>query len=469
MSSKSEKNNGKTEQRQKGKPQPALFRLAALTLAAALSTGLMAGCSGSRSASGDGVKDASGQQSGDAGKDEKVTIEYWQYQYPVKVDLINSLIKEFEKTHPNITVKQTNFPYDQYNEKVATLIPAGKGPDVINLYYGWLPKYTASGYLQPLPKESFPDSKIKEEFFPFVEAAKIGGSYYAIPTAVRTLGLYYNKDLFAKAGLDPAKPPATWEELVDYSKKLTEKDAKGEFVVEGMAWQPNSQLHHWYRDALVYQAGGKDISEDRKRVLWNETPAGLQAFKYLLDFATVHKVGTKDFYNDDITAFKGGHAAMNIDGSFQLGGLKKDAPNLNFAVAPLPAYKGKATQASFWANGITKNAKGKKLEAATEFLKFLTSKEVQEQWVEKVGELPASKAVALQDKYAKDEKIGPFIRQLGDANAHFFVDEKLERDYFVQAVDSVVLNKVPAEKAFEELVAKTQKLYDDYWAKQAKK
>ncbi|RAJ03055.1 MULTISPECIES: extracellular solute-binding protein [Paenibacillus] len=398
---------------------------------------------------------------------EPITIEYWQYEFPAKVELINTLIQEFETEHPNIKVKQTNFPYDQYNQKVATLVPAGKGPDVINLYYGWLPKYVQSGYLQPLPESSFPG--IAEAFFPFVDTAKLNGSYYALPTGVRTLGLFYNKDLFTKAGLDPEKPPTTWEELVSDAKALTETDKNGQLVTEGFAWEPGSQLHHWFRDGLLYQAGGKDTSEDRRKILWNDTPAGLEAFKYLVDFATVHKVGINGFYTDDANAFKTGHAAINVDGSYRLGSIKKDAPDLNFAVAPLPGYKGKSTQASFWANAIPANVTGEKLEAATAFLQFLISKGVQEQWVEKVGELPAQKEVALQDKYVNDPLLGPFISQLNDANAHFFIDETQERTLFVNAVDEVLLNHVPEEQAFNDLVAKTQKLYDDYWAKQDKK
>ncbi|MGG2201053.1 extracellular solute-binding protein [Paenibacillus validus] len=442
--------------------------LSALSLSALT---VLSGCSGSGAAQADNAKPVAEAPKGaqPTASDEKITIEYWQYEFPAKVELVNKLIQDFQKTHPNITIKHTNFPYDQYNEKVATLVPAGKGPDVINLYYGWLPKYVSSGYLQPLPESEFSEAKVKAEFFPFVDAAKLNGKYYAIPTAVRTLGLFYNKDLFTKAGLDPSKPPATWEELITYAKKLTETDKNGQFVVEGLAWQPGAQLHHWFRDALIYQAGGKDTSEDRRKLLWNDSPAGLEAFSYLVDLAVKHKVGINGFYNDDITAFKGGHAAMNVDGSFQLGSIKRDAPNLNYAIAPLPSYKSKATQASFWANAIPKNVEGKKLEAATEFLKFLTSKEVQEQWVEKIGELPAKKEVALQEKYTKDEKLGPFIEQLSVANSHFFVDEKLERDYFTQAVDQILLNKTDYKTAFDELVAKTQKLYDDYWAKQDKK
>jgi multiple sugar transport system substrate-binding protein len=399
--------------------------------------------------------------------DKKVTIEYWQYEFPAKVELINELIKEFQTTHPNITVKQTNFPYDQYNQKVATLVPAGKGPDIINLYYGWLPKYVASGYLQPLPEDVFTTAEIESNFYPLVSAAKIDGSYYAIPTAVRTLALFYNKDLLSKAQI--TELPTTWEQLVDVSKKLTETDAKGQFVVEGFAWEPGAQLHHWYRDGLLHQAGGQDLSDDRRKILWAETPAGLEAFQYLIDFAIKHKVGINGFYENDSNAFMTGHAAINVDGSFRLGSIKKDFPDLNYGVAPLPSYKSKSAPSSFWANAIPKNVEGDKLKAASEFLKFLTSKEVQEKWVEQIGELPAQKAVATQDKYVSDEKLGPFISQLDDSRAHFFIDETQEKTLFVDATNEVLLNNVPVEKAFQNLVAKTQKLYDDYWASVDKK
>ncbi|WP_364146251.1 extracellular solute-binding protein [Paenibacillus sp. LPE1-1-1.1] len=402
------------------------------------------------------------QASDTAASDPKVTIEYWQYEFPAKVELINELIKEFQALHPNITIKQTNFPYDQYNQKVATLVPAGKGPDIINLYYGWLPKYVSSGYLQKLPEDAFPTAEIESQFYPLVNAAKIDGSYYAIPTAVRTLALFYNKDLLSKAQITDL--PTTWEQLVETSKKLTETDAKGQFVTEGLAWEPGAQLHHWYRDGLLHQAGGQDLSEDRRKILWAETPAGLEAFQYLLDFAIKHKVGINGFYENDSNAFMTGHAALNIDGSFRIGSIKKDFPDLNYGIAPLPAYKSKSAPSSFWANAIPKNVEGDKLKAASAFLKFLTSKEVQEQWVEKIGELPAQKAVATQDKYVNDEKLGPFISQLNDSRAHFFIDETQEKTLFVDATNEVLLNNVPVEKAFQELVAKTQKLYDDYWA-----
>lgn len=411
------------------------------------------------------ISGCSGKEEASGGDGESVTIEYWQYHYKSKVDLMDELIKEFEAANPGIKVKQTTFPYDQYNEKVATLVPAGRGPDVINLYYGWVPKYVDSGYLQPLPKSEFSHEKIESEFFPLVEAVKLDGEYWAIPTAVRTLALFYNKDIFEKAGLDPNSPPKTWDELVEYAKTTTVREDNGKLITAGMAWELGGQLHNWYRDALIYQAGGQDLSEDRKQILWDDSDAGLEAFRYLMEFRTKHEVGEKGFYENDVTAFKTGNAAMNVDGSFRLGTLAKDAPDLNYAIAPLPSHQEKATQSSFWANGITKNVEGEKLEAATKFLDFLTSKDVMERWIDNIGELPAKQEVALQDKYKNDPLYGPFIEQLPYANAHFFVDEKLERQYVIDAADQVVLNGVSIEDAYQEMVEKTQKLYDDYWNK----
>jgi multiple sugar transport system substrate-binding protein len=222
----------------------------------------------------------------DDGSGEEIVLDYWQYAFDAKVKLMDELIEEFEADNPGIKVKQTNFPYDQYNEKVAAQVPAGKGPDVINLFYGWVPKYVDSGYLQPLPQDAFPHEEIESEFFPLVEATKLDGEYWTIPTAVRTLALFYNKDLFEEAGLDPNAPPKDWDELQEYAEKLTKADGSGRLEQSGMAWEPAQQGHQWLRDGLTRQAGGEVLSADKKSVVWGDDSAGLEAFKYWLSFPT---------------------------------------------------------------------------------------------------------------------------------------------------------------------------------------
>ena len=425
---------------------------------------LLAACSGDDD---DGSSEAEGAEgtSDEAteGEDGEITLEYWQYSFDSKVNLMDELIKEFEEANPGIKVKQTNFPYDQYNEQVAVQVPAGRGPDVINLFYGWVPTYVDAGYLQPLPQDAFPHEEIESEFFPLVEATKMDGEYWTIPTAVRTLALFYNKDLFEEAGLDPDSPPTTWEELEEYAVKLTKADSNGRLEQSGMAWEPAQQGHQWLRDGLTRQAGGEVLSEDRKEVIWGDDPAGLEAFKYWLSFPTDLGTSEQGFYTDDVTAFVTEKAAMNVDGSFRIGTLQNDAPDLNYAVAPLPGNVEQSTNASFWTNGITAKVEGEKLDAAVKFLQFLTSDEVMERWLDEIGELPAKEAVAMQDKYVNDEIYGPFIESLPYANAHFFVDETKERELVIDAANKVLMEGADPEDAFNELVESTQALYDEYW------
>ena len=81
---------------------------------------------------------------------QPVEIEYWQYTFAQRVQAIDELIKRFEAANPGIKVKHTHVPYDDFRLKIAAAIPAGQGPDVVQLFYGWLHDYLKAKLLQPL-------------------------------------------------------------------------------------------------------------------------------------------------------------------------------------------------------------------------------------------------------------------------------------------------------------------------------
>ncbi len=126
-----------------------------------------------------------------------VEIEYWQYVFDSRVKAMDALIDAFEEENPDIQVKHVTFPYADYQTRVVAAHAAGRGPDVVQLFYGWVDNFVDGGILQPLPADAFPTAGIEEEFFPIVGAMKRNDQYYALPTAVRTMGLFYNKKLFA--------------------------------------------------------------------------------------------------------------------------------------------------------------------------------------------------------------------------------------------------------------------------------
>src|SRR4030042_945231 len=192
---------------------------------------------------------------------EDIKITYWQYFYESKVNLMTELIQKFEAQNPGIKVEQVTFPYESYLAKVAAAVPAGEGPEVINLFYGWLPLWVKSGYIQPLSPADFSADYFKNKFYPLVaESVNFGGKNYSAPTAVRALALFFNKKLFRDAGLDPNIPPKTLDGLVTYAKKLSKYDAQGNLVQAGLLMQPNGQGQVWIRDVLFRQFGAVPYS-----------------------------------------------------------------------------------------------------------------------------------------------------------------------------------------------------------------
>lgn len=393
--------------------------------------------------------------------EEKVVIEYWQYYFESKIALMDELIAEFNAANPGIEVRQQHFPYDSFQEKLAASVAAGEGPDIVNLFYGWVPKYVKSGVLQPLPSGSFSPETIEAEFAPMVSTNKFDGVYYTIPTAVRTLGLLYNKDILAENGYDA--PPATLEEMVEMAVKMTRRNDAGELQIEGLTFQPDGQLHGFFRPVLLRLFGQAPLSEDLKTVLWNASEAGYEAFKWMTDLATVHKVGEVNFMTNDATAFRNGAAAMSIDGSYRLSALETDG-KLNYGVAPIPSHNGNTSSfGTFWTNGILAGVEGKELEAAEKFLAFLTSEPVMKTWTQRIGEIGARTSIAQDAELLQDEKLAPFIAMLPVADSYFYVDEAADRKIVVDAVDMVLLNDMDPREVLDWAVQEAQALLDSYW------
>lgn len=111
------------------------------------------------------------------------------------------LIPRFQEQNPMITVKHVTHPYDAFRQQVQAAVQAGQGPDVLNVFYGWAPAYYLADFLKPMPEAVFPTATVEEEFFPMLSSVRFEDQYYAIPTAVRTLGLFWNQDLARRGRL----------------------------------------------------------------------------------------------------------------------------------------------------------------------------------------------------------------------------------------------------------------------------
>lgn len=392
---------------------------------------------------------------------QAVEIEYWQYFFEARVNAMDTLIANFEKANPDITVKTTHFPYADYRTKVAAAIPAGEGPDVVQLFYGWLNDYVEAKLIQPLPASEFPPAKIEEEFFPMVKAMKRGDNYMALPTAVRSLALFYNKRLFEKAGIE--NPPATLDEFVEAAKKITERDGAGNITTVGITTGMTGQDHHWFREGLVRQFGGDPYTDTYTKVNYN-TDAGLAALQFYTDLEDKHGVTKLGFMDEAQAAFKAGRAGMHIDGSFRIGALNK-VRGLKWGVAELPAGPDgtKANYSSYWVNAITTKADKEKYDAAVKFMAYITSDEAMQIWLDTVGELPAKPSAALTEKNTADPVFGPFIKGLEYANTTIFANESGQRQVLIDMISRADLEGQSLSDSLAEAATSEQKILDEYY------
>lgn len=395
---------------------------------------------------------------------QDVTIRYWQYEFASKVALVDELIEEFQAANPGIRVIHETFPLDGYQPRVAASVGAGEGPDVVNLFYGWLPVWVETGLLEPLPEQYFDAEQIDAAFAPVVQAAKVDGVYYGLPTAVRSLAIFYNQDFFDEVGI--SEPPTTWDEFIEVAQALTIK--RGDrFTRLGFGVEPTGQDHHLLREVLTRQFGTQPYSDDLREVLY-DNEAGLAAFRFYTDLITVHEVGIPNFvpggnYRDGFITQE--NIAMILDGSFAIGTVRNGA-QFNWGVTQLPVGPSgiRANFGSFWMHGLTPRAFRDEavLEASARFLEFLTSAEVQRRWLDAVGELPALRELIADPELAADPVFGPFIRGLEYATATPFVDESAQRQIMVDAINRVIIEGQDPAVAWALAAQQDQALLDEF-------
>ncbi|WQO29752.1 extracellular solute-binding protein [Microvirga lotononidis] len=389
-----------------------------------------------------------------------VEIEYWQYVFDTRVKAMTQLITKFQEANPDIKVKQTTFPYADYQTKVAAAILAGQGPDVVQLFYGWTDNFISGKMIRPLRAEAFPAAEIERDFFPIVSAMKRGNDYYGLPTAVRSLALFYNKKAFKDAGLDPNNPPKNLEELVAAAEKTTKRDGSGNLISAGMTLDMTGQDHQWWREVLIRQFGGVPYTNEDTKVAYNDE-AGLKALTFYTDLQKKHKVGQAGFMDEGQAAFRAGLAAMTIDGTFRLGSFNT-IKGFEWGVTELPANAQgvRSNYASYFANAITTKAEGEKLAAAEKFLKYVSSPEAMKIWMDVVGELPARRAAALTPENTAHPVYGPFLKGLEYAHTTLFKDEAAQRQVAIDMANRVLIGNEDPKASLAKAAEAEQAIID---------
>ncbi|WP_150269533.1 ABC transporter substrate-binding protein [Paenibacillus tepidiphilus] len=343
---------------------------------------LLAGCGGNGNSaapanSANGAEPSAGQS--EAPKADPVTLEFWTIALqPTFNDYFNDLIAKYEESHPGVTVEWKDYPYDAISQRLLTSTASGNSPDVVNLNTEFASQLGSKGALLNL-SDYLTAEQAGAYFDGIYNSTVFDGKAYALPWYTGTEVLFMNKKLVEEAGLDPANPPQTRDELTEWARQIHEKTGAA-----GYAQQLVSKL---------FPIDGIPIlNEDKTAAAFNtpEAEAMISNLRSLMEEGVVLKEDAD--FTKQIQYFSGEQVAFQLSGPTFINFIKTSAPEVYANTIAVPLPTGKAGLRLSNSMNVVVPAKSKNPEQAVEFAAFITSADSQTAFSKVANTLPSTKA-----------------------------------------------------------------------------
>jgi ABC-type sugar transport system permease subunit/ABC-type glycerol-3-phosphate transport system substrate-binding protein len=313
---------------------------------------------------------------------DSVRLRVWGFTEDVEHRGVHAAAREFEKRHPGIEIA-FGTPGGRGGmdpQKLMTAIAGGSPPEVMLQDRFAVGGWAARGAFTPLDDLIERDRLDMDDFYPACrKEATYRGKVYAIPYTTDCRALYYNRRLFREAGLDPDRPPGTWDGLLEYAVRLTRKDPQGRLKTIGFIPNYGNSWLYFYG----WQNGGKFMSDDGKTCTLDD-PRIVEALEWM-----THAYDTMGGRREVVSGFESsftsglggspadpffiGQVAMKIDGDWVLKLIARYKADLDFGVAPAPVPEGRPFIT--WSGGfsfVIPVGAGHR-EEAWEYIKWMTS------------------------------------------------------------------------------------------------
>ena len=309
------------------------------------------------------------------------------FYYPVAVGgpitkFIDGFVADFQKENPGIKVNSIySGTYQESLVKALTAHKSGTPPVTSVLLSTDMYTLIDDDAIVPFDglASSAEDQAWLNSFYPaFMANSRTGGKTWGIPFQRSTIVLYWNKELFKEAGLDPNRPPANWKEMAEYAQKLTKRDANN--TAQWGVQIPSTGFPYWLFQGLT-TPNGVELMNAAGTETYFDNPAVIEALKYWVDLSRAQKVhppgvvewGTtpKDFFEKKV--------AMIVTTTGNLSNIKANA-KFDFGVAMLPASKRRGSPTGGGNFYLFKKSTPQQQQAAFKFIKWITSPERAAQW-----------------------------------------------------------------------------------------
>jgi len=405
-----------------------------------------------------GDDDAEPGATGNGGKDytgPKVQLNLWTGFTGGDGDIFKKLLDQFNAEHNNIALTMSTYKWEDYYAKLPGAVSSGNGPDVAVMHMDMLATFAARKVIQPVDDVASALGLSESDF-----AATVwkGGIYqskrYGIPLDMHPVGMYYNKTLFQRAGLDPAKPPTN---RAEFEAALAALKGAG---IQGFWVSPFQFTGGMTAYSLVHQFGGALYNADATKATFNSDQA-VEAVSWLTKLLADGHSPANVGQDADFLALKSGQNAININGIWQINDLKK-SPELQWGVAPVPQI---GTKKAVWANSHNftivqqKKTDANKVAGAKVFINWLSQHSLE--WAAG-GQVPARNGVRDDPKFKDLAEVNTLAAELPDAAfppaAPGIGDVT---NLFYTAFNEAVLGKKSPKQALDDGVAKADKLLEE--------
>jgi ABC-type glycerol-3-phosphate transport system substrate-binding protein len=319
---------------------------------------------------------------------KELTLLTWNL--PHYEEKINGWISDFEEANPGATIEWVDVKGSEWATYFQTQLAAGDPPDIIDVQGALWYQYAADGVLLDLTDRLAAEPDVKDRFYPglFEAASNFDGSYYMMPLYTPSTVLFYNKPMFEEAGLPG--PPETMEELVEYSRALTDGE-RGGFITLNFDWL------YW---PLFAVNGVEILNEDKSAAAFN-TPAAvevLETLAELTDEGVIPAVSWTGRWAEPNGAFGAGQSGMLNAHVTAFNAFSSNSDWANEETIGVASFPGNYAVPNYHSLGITSTTEHPDL--AWEFVKIVTSDKWAKEIVAGLGTLSGNQAaddVALND------------------------------------------------------------------------
>lgn len=379
---------------------------------------------------------------------DPVTISFWHTFNTEETDTLKTVLKDFKKEYPYITVQLQQVPFSDALNKYKTVAQAGAAPDVFRAEIAWTTDLASVGYLMSL--DAFMTGDLKKDFLPSSLAyTEYKGHIWGVPQVTDCLAMFYNKKLVST-------PPKTMDELVSMGKQLTHGDKYG-FFYRGDPY--------WYTP-FIWAFGGEMIDPKSLEIKIDEQPS-VDALQFLIDLREKHKIVPQsvDFandYNNMMIGFKSGQYAMIINGPWStadaLDGPEFKGHPENFGITRVPKGPG-GWGSPVGGHNYVISANTKKLFASWDLVNFMSRPEYQARFALKNNLLPTRQSTFALPEVKSNQIISSFKYVLDAANTRPVIPQSgAIFDDLKRAYQAALLGEKPPKEALTQVRGAWQNL-----------